>query len=300
MPDVFVYDKLPEPLRVQIVHIWRRAIGGFHVVSGMEFGEIIANNEGWETIESTVAQEHGLFQLSESRNPNVFESCMAYLLNSRSVDDALDLIEVSFRYIDTVARDFRDFERQRCGITLSASDAIKDINERFRRAGVGYRYESGRIVRVDSELLHAEVVRPVLQFLNQKGFAGPRDEFLSAYDHFRAGENRDVITDANNAFESTLKAICEQRRWSYSPRARASDLLKVVRSKGLLPTYLDNSFDQLAATLKSGLPEVRNNQGAHGQGPTPKETPDYVAAYAIHLAATNILFLAEAHGALGS
>lgn len=266
----------------------------------MEFGQIIANNEGWRSIESIVAQEHGLFQLGERRNSDVFGRCRDYLLNSRSVDDALDLVEVSFKYIDTVARNIPEFRREGYGISLSASDAIKDVNERFRRAGVGYRYESGRIMRIDSELLHAEVVRPVLQFLNQKGFGGPRDEFLSAYDHLRAGENRDAITDANNAFESTLKAICEQRGWSYSPRARASDLLRIVRSKGLLPDYLGNSFDQLAATLKSGLPEVRNNQGAHGQGPTPKETPDYVATYAIHLAATNILFLAEAHGALGS
>ena len=26
-PDVFTYDELPEQLRVQIVHIWRDAIG---------------------------------------------------------------------------------------------------------------------------------------------------------------------------------------------------------------------------------------------------------------------------------
>ena len=109
---------------------------------------------------------------------------------------------------------------------------------------------------------------------------------------------KDAITDANNAFESTLKTICDQRLWEYQQGARASDLLKVVRKGGLLPNYLDASFDQLAATLKSGLPEVRNEQGGHGQGPIPRETPGYVASYALHLAAANILFLAEAHKAM--
>lgn len=35
VPDVFVYDKLPIKLRIQIVHIWRDAIG----VYAMEEGE---------------------------------------------------------------------------------------------------------------------------------------------------------------------------------------------------------------------------------------------------------------------
>ena len=74
--------------------------------------------------------------------------------------------------------------------------------------------------------------------------------------------------------------------------------LKVVRAHGLLPDYLDASFDQLVATLKSGLPKVRNQVGAHGQGAIPRETPDYVAAYALHLAAAKILFLVEAHKAM--
>jgi len=161
-------------------------------------------------------------------------------------------------------------------------------------------YESQRIVRVDSDLIHSQVVQPTLRFLSQQGFEGPNEEFLNANDHYRDGDFRDAITDAHNAFESTLKAICDQRGWQYEAGARVSDLLRVVRSKGLLPSYLDASFDQLAATLASGLPQLRNNQGAHGQGATPIRTPAYVAAYALHLTATNILFLAEAHGALDS
>ena len=46
------------------------------------------------------------------------------------------------------------------------------------------------------------------------------------------------------------------------------------------------------------VPEVRNEEGAHGQGATLRKTPNYVAAYALHLAAANILFLAETHKAM--
>ena len=268
-PDVFVYDKLPEALRVQIALIWRDAIGPFFV--GTTYGFPPPNNNmGWETIHDAVAREHGVFALGDQIS--IADRCVTYLLETRSVDEALDLIEASFLYVDKVVRGFGPPDREGFGIKVTAGDAVDELNERFRRASVGYQFEDGRLFRVDSELIHAEVVRPALRYLHQRGFEGPRDEFLQAHGHYRAGQTKDAITDANNAFESTLKAICDQRRWGYPPGARASDLLKLVRANGLLPDYLDNSFDQLAATLKSGLPKVRGEEGAHGaahQAPEP-------------------------------
>jgi hypothetical protein len=91
-----------------------------------------------------------------------------------------------------------------------------------------------------------------------------------------------------------MKAICDTRGWGYPKGARASDLVKIIRRKGLLPDYLDLSFDQLIATLQSGLPKVRNDAGGHGQGGIPRETPGSIAGYALHLAAANIVLLVEA------
>ena len=273
-PDVYDYDNLPQSLRVQVIHIWRDVIP--------------YDAQAWKFIHDAVAREHGMLELS-GRWPTDEQRCVTYLLENRSVDQALDMIEVSFLYVDGVVRNSKPRE---------ADKAINELNGRFRRAGVGYQFENGKIFRVDSELIHAEIVRPALRYLHEKGFEGPRDEFMQAHGHYRAGQTKDAITDANNAFESTLKTICDQRRWQYPKGARVSELLKVLREKGLLPDYLDSSFDQLAATLKSGLPKVRGEEGAHGQGSKPRETPDYVAAYALHLAAAKILFLAKAHKAM--
>ena len=285
VPDVYAYDRLPDELRVQIVHIWWDAIGSWET-----------NYDAWAAVHDTVAREHGMFQLSRGRCHG--EQCHNFLLGEPAVNRVLDLIEVSFQYIHRVARNFPDYEWYRYGIKVGASEAIEELNERFRRAGVGYRFEQGKIIRIDSELVHSEIVKPALGYLNEPGFEGPRDEFLNAHAHYRAGETKDAITDANNAFESTLRAVCDQRGWSYNPGAPVSILLKILRDKGLLPDYLDNSFDQLAATLHSGLPQVRNSEGGHGQGPAPRETPDYVAGYALHLAAANILFIVDAHKAI--
>ena len=282
VPDVFTYDELPYDLRVQTVHIWKDAIGE-------------PNDEAWRDLHDSVAREHGVFKLSAGASN--FERCTRFLLVA-SVEATLDLVEASFVYIDRVARDFGDAEDYIYRLRISADEAIDELNERFRRAGVGYQFEAGVIVRVDSELVHREVVRPALRFLHQPGFEGPQEEFLRAHACYRAGDSKGAVTNANNAFESTLKAICNQRGWEVPKGARASDLLRIVRDRGLLPDYLDNSFDQLAATLKSGLPKVRGEEGAHGQGATPRETPNHVAAYALHLAAAKILFLVEAQQAM--
>jgi hypothetical protein len=50
--------------------------------------------------------------------------------------------------------------------------------------------------------------------------------------------------------------------------------------------------------MESGLPTVRNKTSGHGQGPTPIELPAHFVAYSLHLTASNIVFLVEAHKAL--
>lgn len=250
------------------------------------------NNEAWEYIHDTLCRERGVDSLCRRKNHK--EDCLEFLRGSSSTDDCLDLVELSFFYLEAITSKYDSYERKARGIQQEASSAIDELNIRFREAGVGYQFTSGKIIRVDSDLIHAEVVKPALQFLSDPRFSGPQQEFLDAHAHYRAGECKDAITDALNAFESTLKTICDLKGWTYNKGARASDLIKLIRSNGLLPDYLDNSFDQLIGTLKSGLPKVRNEEGAHGQGSDPKRVPDFVAAYALHLAAAKVVMLVEA------
>ena len=203
-------------------------------------------------------------------------------------------MEFGVQTINKCCRRYKPYQRDSKGITQKPNDAIEELNGRFREAKFGYQYEDGKIFRMDSQLIHAEVTKPALQLLSDHRFTGPHEEFLNAHKHYLAREYKPCITQASNAFESTLKAICNLKGWSYSPGDRASELLKVVRKENLLPDYLDKSFDQLIATLASGLPQVRNEGAAHGQGAVPQQTPDFVAAYALHLLAANIVLLVEA------
>jgi hypothetical protein len=296
-PDVYQYDVLPEGLRVQIVHIWNDAIGAFFPKhSGYSHSPISPANEWWFFIHKTLAKEHGVFHLGD---PGGFpdENCTNYLLTA-DMDGALDIIELSFRVIDKVISRQDAYATSQARISQSAEDAIEELNHRFREHGVGYQYIEGILVRVDSEFVHAEVVKPALALLNSPGFEGPHDEFIKAFDHYRHGRYKEAVAEALKSFESTMKAICKARKWSVASNATAKPLMDILFDKGLIPPELASHFAGLRSAMESGLPTISNKTSRHGQGAVPTQVPAHFAAYALHLAATNIIFLVEAYKAL--
>ena len=264
IPDTYEYNMLPTELRNQIARIWRNSIGEGRVYETGEFFERRWRTNGvWRDIHESIAQEHGRRTLGHQRD--LFERCVAYLneMSEDSIDKALDLVEFSFRQIDEQLRESDRRSRGRWGINQQPDEAIGELNERFRRAGLGYQFEDGIILRIDSDLMHSETVLPALKFLREPGFEGPRQEFLAALEHRRKGNLKEATTSANNAFESTMKAICVQRQWKYSNTSEASKLVRVMKDNDLLPNYLEGAFDKLLLALTT----VRSNSGGHGQGP---------------------------------
>jgi Domain of unknown function (DUF7014)/AbiJ N-terminal domain 4 len=237
----------------------------------------------WYGINTTLRREMGVSSLSDEC-ADFKKDCIGAILLSKNTDNWLDIVEVCF----VAMLEDKNLSKQQ------KEKTIEELNFRFREAGLGYQFENGQIIRVDAQLVHSEVVKPALALLADPRLEGAQEEFLSAHAHYRAGEYEDAIVDANRAFESTMKAICDIKDWQYPKGARAADLVKIIRRKGLLPRYLDASFDQFVAILKSGLPQVRHDAGGHGQGAKPRQTPGYIAGYALHLAAANIVLLGEA------
>lgn len=288
--DVYQYDEIPAHLRVQAKQIAIEALGrvgsrGDRMITGDE------DNSIWVEIERIFLREKGRDAIAREEFAGL--RVLAYMRDCATLD-WLDLVELIGLGMTIMADDDHYAARRQWDVQATGQEAIDELNYRMREAGVGYQLEATRIVRVDSQYVHAEVVKPALALLAGKGFEGPRQEFLAAHQHYRAGEHRQAVGMAANALESTFKAIFDQKGWAYQKGARISDLVKVARANGMWPDYMDASFDQLLATLQSGLPKIRDNDASHGQGAKPKSVPAYVAAYALHLAASKIVFLAEA------
>jgi Domain of unknown function (DUF7014)/AbiJ N-terminal domain 4 len=258
-------------------------------------GKRTGSSKAWDIIHDMLSREMGVFYLSDDEHADSEAACKQ-LLMSASTDEALDIIELSFRSLEHIGQLLPWDERLH--ITLGASDAIDELNHRFKEHGVGYQFVEGEIVRIDSQYLHAEIVKPAVSLLNTAGFRGASEEFLKAHEHYRQGRLGEAMSEVLKAFESTMKAVCDENEWRYPSGAAAKRLIKVVLDNGLMPNYMETHLAGLRNTLEAGLPTLRNKNSGHGQRRRAKNIPEYFAGYALHLAATNIVFLVQAHEAL--
>lgn len=295
VPDVYSYDNLPDPLKVQIIQIWEAALGTAQAYADMQRGPLRA----YSFIVGTLRHEYGVFSLVGPQAPevgNAVSELFAFFLGERTADKALDAVELCFRVIDTATRESR--YRQLDDASARADAAIEELNARFREHGVGYQFVEGKIVRLDSELLHVEVVKPALSLLRAPEYAGAQEEFLKAHEHYRHQRMKEALAECLKALESVMKAICAKRNWSHDPNATSKTLIDVLFAKGLIPFFWSGHFSALRSTLESGVPTARNKLGGHGQGAQVVEVPDYLVAYVLHQTASAIVFLAEADKAL--
>ena len=293
--DVYQYDDLPHTFRVQVVQILNGALGAYYESGGYSSSRSSPSNRFWSLIHDDVARELGVFTLAQGGDPD--DKCRNYLMTA-DTEGVLDIIEYSFRVIDMGVRDLHPYQKSESKIKQTPDGAIEELNHRFREHGIGYQYVEGILVRLDSQFAHAEIVKPALSLLNAAGFDGPADEFIRAFDHYRHGRNKEAVVEALKAFESTMKAICAERKWFYSSTATAKELMRVLFENGLIPSELESHFTGLRTAMESGLPTVTNRTSGHGQGAVPISIPPHYVAYALHLAASNIVFLLESHKAL--
>ncbi|MDF2626494.1 MAG: hypothetical protein K0R39_325 [Symbiobacteriaceae bacterium] len=293
VPDVYTYTELPEPLRVQVIHIWVSALGGPNEYHRDSVHTV------YESIVETLCREYGCFTLPGTRgygSRDYQEELFEFLLKEKEIERVLDAVELSFRRIDRITRRY-DYLFRPDAPTI-ADGAIRELNARFKEHGVGYEFTNGEIVRIDSEFIHSEVVKPALRLLNQGQYAGAQEEFLKAHEHYRKGNAKEALNECLKAFESTMKGICEKRGWSYSKTGQAKDLIQACMENGLIPAFWQSSFNSLRTLLESSVPTGRNKLSGHGQGTAPVTVPEYLVSYMLHMTAAAIVFLAEAEDAL--
>ena len=194
-PDTYPSEAIPDELRVQVLYIWEKVWGKTHYndyFGKFELSELA--RDAFNSIEMTLREAYGVLSLDADDDPDedsydLYRVVRKFLLETEATDKVIDVIEVSFRYIDIVIRDKfyvpnddeldEIFGIRRRNISyngISPDAAIDQLNQRFREHGVGYQYESGQnesgqnesgqIVKVDSPDSRSEVVKPVEELPN--------------------------------------------------------------------------------------------------------------------------------------
>ena len=284
MPDVFTYGALPNPLRVQIVHILNDVVGRDSISYQSE-------HYCFKFIRDILLKEHALFKLIDYPNDPRHE-VLTYFLKLDDGNKVLDVVDLAFGAIETMEGNHKF--KQYSGPKISPNDAIEELNQRFKQHGIGYQYESGTLIRIDTQLIHNEIIKPALQLLSSNAYKGANEEFLKAHEHYKHDRYQECLVDALKALESVIKSICDAKGWAYQTTDSNKKLLDIIFEKGLLPAFMQSEFSALRGLLEGGTSVVRNKLGGHGQGAELISVPSYWARYALNTAASNILLLVEA------
>ena len=321
---LYEYDSIPDKLRTQIKYVLNDILNNktlFDAINFVNDGNKINADSFCGDLISILCREYGdecVFGTSYY-NDEYFtniDRIDIFIRQEDRIERILDLIELFFREPqDYISSDVIPFINNHSGFSIGTfyidsdnkiefinklnrilDEAIEELNQRFLEHGIGYQYESGKIIRIDSKYTHEKMVRPALGLLRREGYEGAEAEFLKAHEYFRKGDNTGVLSECLKAFESTLKTICDKRNWKYDKKLTSKGLIEICfKNNNLIPDFLQDELDSLMNLLRSGVPTLRNKLSGHGQGSKKlPPIPDYYAAYMIHMTASNIIFFIEA------
>jgi len=273
MPDVYVYDKFPDSLKVQIWYILKDIQNNNYHTQNIRIHENIVD---------ILRREYGLLQLSDVNfNSYRFPSEMElenFFFTETNIEKSIDVVELFFKSLDHI----NVFD-----------DAVTELNDRFKEHGVGYQYENGQIIRMDSQFIHTEIVKPALKLINNKCYAGAEQEFLKAHEHYRNGDLKEALNECLKSFESVMKIICKKKGWKYSTNSTSKDLIQICLRNDLIPLFWQGHFSALETLLRSSIPTARNKLSGHGQGPAMQDVPEHLVSYVLHMTASAIVFLVQ-------
>lgn len=259
--------------------------------------------EFWEQIHHLLQYRHGKTGFNPSANSRA-EDAGLFLL-SCGAPEFLDFVEYIFR-VDCYFH-----------VGLPGTQIVAEINDLFRASGTPYYLTSfvketvkevvghpfggpqerdvikivayPTIVISESEVLHVQALAPTLELLKRPHFKTANVEFMEALEDYRNGDYGDCLTKCNSALESTLKIICDRKRWAYQQTDTAVPLIRIFLHNTSLDPYFE-SFLAIVPTLRNRISK------AHGAGVAPRNPSQHVAQFAINATATAILLLAAEVG----
>jgi hypothetical protein len=285
MPDVYVYDQIPDKLRNQIIRIW----GDFF--RQLRIGQ---RNSIFQKVTDIISNEHGVLNF-----PGSFGQIVDYFKELKDSNLALDVIQIMFLTIEespgymlAPLADGLPVTRLKYPPQL----AIQSLNDRFNQSAIGYQYANGKILRLSNDILHEGTVLQTLSLITLPEYKNVNAQYMTAHEHFKKGEGsryRDCITWCLMAFESTIKIIAEKNGWGYEESWSASRLIKLLFEQNFFPRYRDNALNSLRGLIEQSLLPIRNKQGPHGEGSKTVVVPVFLARFMLYDTGATIRLMIE-------
>ncbi|WP_216325523.1 STM4504/CBY_0614 family protein [Deinococcus aestuarii] len=283
-PELFQTEKMPLKLKMQIEAILKDSLGARN---GLRYSYIA------QQIVSIMAREE-----PELYGGSTSEYFYNLIFDTDANDEhLLSVVELAFGMVSEGSNVGLSYIAGSSVYSAAAplQECVEELNIRFRESGYGYQFEDNSFIPIDSTFTHVSAVKPAILLMNNLEFKGALDEFLSAFDAYKSGNQSECIRLCGNSIESVLKQIIVSKNWTMANKLGTSHLLDAVADAGLIEASLKSHYTSLFSMTKSGVPTIRNNVGGHGQGIEVKRVPDYMARYVVNMTAATILFLIHAY-----
>ncbi len=270
-PKTFSRDSFPENVRIQC---WQLADPDPDISKAivlqlrLAIGCIALNKKGMDDYEHNWRAELGWCFLRGMEN----------VRPQRNVEYALSILELLVH-----------FGRQH------NYQLPKQINDRLRLGGVGYKICEDKLIPIDDEHLTETAIIPAVSLLNQSEFSSSYAYLHQAFLDYREGTPKSLESAIDNtikAQESLLKHIFDQIEITYNDKDTYMPLVLKAKEHGMFPNIDDDKLAPLMNQLK-GAGSLRNREGGHG-APNKKAT-DRLVRLAIHHATANMLYIAETY-----
>ena len=249
-PEVFIYNSFPSAFRNQVFYILEDVLEPYSTY----------DENLWDIFEENFCREKGLKGMGYGKLQKGYgkSSIEEYFKDCDDID-FLDAIDYFFYLIDKKLRTIKPEYKYDYDADGAINDAIVELNYRFKQHNLGYEFVNSQIITIDSTFLHKTAVKPALKLLLEEGFEGAEDEIRNAYEKRRKGDNKNAILEAEKAFESTMKIICDKQGYVYDKnKDTAQKLIAILENNGFYPSYMNAHLTSIRTTLETGLPVVRN------------------------------------------
>ena len=137
---------------------------------------------------------------------------------------------------------------------------VDELNERFKQADMPLHYHNGFIQITQDERLQEQVEQPFWLLVKDAKWTNVSIDMAEAVDRRDTG-GRDPSFYAAKALESTIKIICDSRKWTTGNEKGVSDFLNHLESK-TNGAFIESWERQ---SMQRFYSDVRNDLG-HGSG----------------------------------
>ncbi len=153
------------------------------------------------------------------------------------------------------------------GMNRTFAANVHELNERLKHAGMPLHYHSGFIQITQDEQLQQQVEQPFWLLVGDAQWKNVSIDMAEAIDR-RDTAGRDPSFYAAKALESTIKIICDVRKWTTGNEKGVSDFLNHLESKAN-GAFIEGWERQ---SMQRFYSDVRNDLG---HGPGSKDMPNF-------------------------